>query len=57
LVNGKEKESIMDICSSFGRMEGVGIVLGIWSLKEISQTLSGLVAQLTTGLTANLRIW
>ncbi len=57
MVDGKEKESKMDVCSSFERMEGVGIMLGAWCLREISQTLSGLVTQLTTGLHAKLRIW
>jgi hypothetical protein len=28
LVDGRKKESRMDVCSSFERMEGIGIVLG-----------------------------
>jgi hypothetical protein len=35
----------------------IGIMLGAWNLREISQTLSGLVAQLLTNLNAELRIW
>jgi len=35
----------------------VGIRLGAWNLKEILQTLSGLVAQLLIGLGAELKIW
>ncbi len=35
----------------------VGIVLGAWNLREVSQTLVGLVAQLLTGLGAELKIW
>jgi len=35
----------------------VGIVLGAWNFKEISQDLSGFVAQLFTNLGAKLEIW
>jgi hypothetical protein len=35
----------------------VGIVLGAWNLREISQTLFGLVTQLLTGLGVELKIW
>ncbi len=57
LVDGRVKESRMDVCNSFERMEGVGIMLGAWSFREISQTFSGLVTQLTTVLAIELRIW
>jgi hypothetical protein len=57
LVDGKEKESRMNVCSSFEKMDGVRIMLGVWSPWELSQTLSGLVAQLTIGLATKFRIW
>jgi hypothetical protein len=57
LVDGRKKESRMDICNSFERMDGVGIMLGAWSLREISQAFSSLVIQLITGLTIKPRIW
>jgi hypothetical protein len=40
-----------------GKWNWVGVVLGVWNLKEISQTLSGLVAQLFNGLGVELEIW
>jgi hypothetical protein len=37
--------------------KGVEIVLGTWNLKKISQTFSGLVAQLFISLGVHLKIW
>jgi hypothetical protein len=35
----------------------VGIILGAWNLKEMSQTFSGFVAQFFTDLGVKLGIW
>jgi len=45
----KEGEGL-DVYSTFERMEWIGIMLGAWNFRGISQTLSGLVAQFVIGL-------
>ncbi len=57
LVDGGKRESTLDVCSTFERMEMNRDNVKSLNSKEISQTLSGLVAQFLTGLGAKPRIW
>jgi hypothetical protein len=41
----------------FKEWKWVGIVLGAWNFREISQDFSGFVAQLFTNLGVELGIW
>ncbi len=57
LIDGGKRENKLDDCNTFERMEMNRYNLGIWNLKETSQTLLSLVAKHIIGLGAKLEIW
>jgi len=57
LIDGGKRENKLDDCNTFERMKMNRYNLGIWNLKETSQTLLSLVVKHIIGLGAKLEIW
>jgi len=56
LIDGGKRENKLDDCNTFEKMEMNRYNLGIWNLKETSQTLLSLVSKHIIGLGAKLEI-